>query len=210
MENYKTIEDDSQFEEIIKKSRFICHLYRVTTEEEGKQYLAQIKKEHYKANHSCHAMIIGEKSEIKRSSDDGEPSGTAGIPILSVLEKQNLTNVLAVVTRYFGGIKLGTGGLIRAYSSATVHALQRSRLVEVKEQSGLMLTLTYPQYQTLSHFLEKNQLCEAETNFLDQVFVTIYFDPKKESEICQNLIDFYAGKANFQKVDSQIVEVRLT
>lgn len=210
MESYKTIENDSQSEQIIKKSRFICHLFRISSEEEGKDYLAQIKKEHYKANHSCHAMIIGENSDLKRSSDDGEPSGTAGIPILSVLEKQNLTNVLAVVTRYFGGIKLGTGGLIRAYSSATAQALQNVIMVEVKEQSGLKLTLTYPQYQTLSLLLEDNQLREAETNFLDQVFVTIYFDPEKEDEICQNLQDFYSGKANYQKVDSQIIEVRLT
>ncbi|KHD44093.1 YigZ family protein [Streptococcus hongkongensis] len=209
MESYKTIENDYQFEEIIKKSRFICHLFKIHSEEEGKHYLAQIKKEHYKANHSCHAMIIGEKSEIKRSSDDGEPSGTAGIPILSVLEKQNLTNVLAVVTRYFGGIKLGTGGLIRAYSSTTSQALQGSGLVEMKVQNGLILTLTYAQYQTLSHFLEENQLCEANVSFLDQVLVTIYFNPEQENEICHNLQDFYHGKIAFQKVDSQIIAVKL-
>ena len=112
--NYKTIKNDGIFEEEIKKSRFICQLKRVDTEEEGRQFITQIKKEHYKATHSCSAMIIGEHAEIKRSSDDGEPSGTAGVPMLTVLEKQGLTNVVAVVTRYFGGIKLGAGGLIQA------------------------------------------------------------------------------------------------
>ena len=105
--DYKTIANDGIVEEEIKKSRFICHLKRISNEEEGREYIAQIKKEHHKANHSCSAMIVGEDGQIKRSSDDGEPSGTAGVPMLTVLEKQGLTNVVAVVTRYFGGIKLG-------------------------------------------------------------------------------------------------------
>ena len=100
--NYKTIKKDGISEEEIKKSRFICQLKRVETEEEGREYIAQVKKEHYKATHSCSAMIIGENSEIKRSSDDGEPSGTAGVPMLTVLEKQGLTNVVAVVNFLLG------------------------------------------------------------------------------------------------------------
>ena len=99
---------------------------RIISEEEGREYIAQIKKEHHKANHSCSAMIVGDDGQIKRSSDDGEPSGTAGVPMLTVLEKQGLTNVVAVVTRYFGGIKLGAGGLIRAYSGSVAHAIEEN------------------------------------------------------------------------------------
>lgn len=153
--DYKTIANDGIVEEEIKKSRFICHLKRISNEEEGREYIAQIKKEHHKANHSCSAMIVGEDGQIKRSSDDGEPSGTAGVPMLTVLEKQGLTNVVAVVTRYFGGIKLGTGGLIRAYSGSVAHAIEEIGRVDVKELTGLTVELTYSQYQVFSNFLEK-------------------------------------------------------
>ena len=136
--DYKTIANDGIVEEEIKKSRFICHLKRIISEEEGREYIAQIKKEHHKANHSCSAMIVGDDGQIKRSSDDGEPSGTAGVPMLTVLEKQGLTNVVAVVTRYFGGIKLGTGGLRRVETTAlTLVALPMllKKLVESKSRN---------------------------------------------------------------------------
>lgn len=207
MENYKTIKDNGLFEEEIKKSRFICQIKRITTEEEGKAFITAIKKEHYKANHSCSAMIIGDKSQIKRSSDDGEPSGTAGIPILSVLEKQGLTNLVVVVTRYFGGIKLGTGGLIRAYSGVTAAAIKELGIVDVKKQAGLEVTLTYPQYQTYAQFLEQVALMETETLFSDTITTAIYFDPEREEEILAILTDYYHGKVQFTIIDPKIIEV---
>lgn len=207
MENYKTIKDNGLFEEEIKKSRFICQIKRITTEEEGKAFITAIKKEHYKANHSCSAMIIGDKSQIKRSSDDGEPSGTAGIPVLSVLEKQVLTNLVVVVTRYFGGIKLGTGGLIRAYSGVTAAAIKELGIVDVKKQAGLEVTLTYPQYQTYAQFLEQVALMETETLFSDTITTAIYFDPEREEEILAILTDYYHGKVQFTTIDPKIIEV---
>lgn len=207
MENYKTIKDNGLFEEEVKKSRFICQIKRITTEEEGKAFIIAIKKEHYKANHSCSAMIIGDKSQIKRSSDDGEPSGTAGIPMLSVLEKQGLTNLVVVVTRYFGGIKLGTGGLIRAYSGVTAAAIKELGIVDVKKQAGLEVTLTYPQYQTYAQFLEQVALMETETLFSDTITTAIYFDPEREEEILAILSDYYHGKVQFTTIDSKIIEV---
>ena len=101
---FRTIKEDGQVQEEIKKSRFICHIKRVTTEDEARNFIQAVKKEHYKATHNCSVFILGERSEMKRSSDDGEPSGTAGVPMLGVLENHQLTNVCAVVTRYFGGI----------------------------------------------------------------------------------------------------------
>lgn len=207
--NYKTIKEDGIVEEEIKKSRFICHLKRVESEDEARDYIAQIKKMHHKANHSCSAMIIGENSEIKRSSDDGEPSGTAGVPILTVLDKQELTNVVAVVTRYFGGIKLGAGGLIRAYSGSVANATKEIGIVEVKEQEGIKITLTYPQYQTFANFLASEGLVESETEFLENVTTSIYLDSENVSGTLERLVEFYQGKAIFEKAGSKIVEVSL-
>ncbi|MDG3141933.1 YigZ family protein [Streptococcus suis] len=205
--NYKTIKRDNITEEDIKKSRFICHLKRVTTEDDARQFINSIKKEHYKANHSCSAMIIGDNSEIKRSSDDGEPSGTAGVPMLTVLEKQELTNVVTVVTRYFGGIKLGAGGLIRAYAGSVANALSQTGIVSVKEQAGLRLTLTYPQYQIYANFLAQEKLVECNTQFLDNITTDIYTDPDAVKSVEEALIDFYQGKVTYHAIDSTIIEV---
>lgn len=209
MKNYKTIAANGIVEEDIKKSRFICHLKRVETEEEGRNYIAQIKKEHYKANHSCSAMIIGEDGQVKRSSDDGEPSGTAGIPMLTVLEKRELTNVVAVVTRYFGGIKLGAGGLIRAYAGSVAHALDEIGTVEIKELNGIQIQLSYSQYQTFANFLEDKQLQEFDTQFGTEVITHVYVDKDKVETTIADLTEFYAGKVACQKSGKQVVEVPL-
>ncbi|MFC5631805.1 MULTISPECIES: YigZ family protein [Streptococcus] len=207
MKNYKTIAKDGIVEEDIKKSRFICHLKRIETEEEGRDYISQIKKEHYKANHSCSAMIIGEDGLLKRSSDDGEPSGTAGVPMLTVLEKKGLTNVVAVVTRYFGGIKLGAGGLIRAYAGSVANALTEIGIVEVKELDGLQIQLSYSQYQTFTNFLEMEQLQEFDTEFGADIITHVYVDKENMDAFIAHLTEFYAGKVAYQPVGSQVIEV---
>ena len=207
--DYKTITNDGIVEEEIKKSRFICHLKRISSEEEGRKYIAQIKKEHHKANHSCSAMIVGEDGQIKRSNDDGEPSGTAGVPMLTVLEKQGLTNVVAVVTRYFGGIKLGAGGLIRAYSGSVAHAIEEIGRVEVKELTGLTIELTYSQYQVFSNFLEKEGLQEFDTTFLSDVSTTLFVEESEIERLGQELTNFYQGKVSYQKSGKKIVEIPL-
>ena len=134
LQKYRTIKEDNQHEVEIKKSRFICFLKRIETEEEAKAFIQQIKKEHWKANHNCSAFVLGDHHEIQRSSDDGEPSGTAGVPMLEVLKKNDLINVCAVVTRYFGGTKLGAGGLIRAYSGSVAQAIVHTGIVEGRLQ----------------------------------------------------------------------------
>lgn len=207
MKNYKTIQQDGIVETEIKKSRFICHLKRINTEEEGRAYIAQIKKEHYKANHSCSAMIIGEEGLLKRSSDDGEPSGTAGVPMLTVLEKQELTNVVAVVTRYFGGIKLGAGGLIRAYAGSVADALSKIGTVEVKELDGLEIQLSYGQYQTFANFLASEGLQEFDPAFLADVTTHIYVDKDQVSATIERLTEFYNGKVTIATVGRKIIEV---
>ena len=204
---FRTIKEDGQVQEEIKKSRFICHIKRVTTENEARNFIQAVKKEHYKATHNCSAFILGERSEMKRSSDDGEPSGTAGVPMLGVLENQQLTNVCAVVTRYFGGIKLGAGGLIRAYSSNVALAIKEIGIVHIKEQLGLRIALSYSQYQELPNFLKANHLQEQDTSFTEQVQTTIFVDKNDKDSMIEGLIELFNGKVDITDQGLRKVEV---
>ena len=207
---YRTIRQDGQAQEEIKKSRFICHAKRVYSEEEARDFIAAIKKEHYKATHNCSAFIVGEKSEIKRTSDDGEPSGTAGVPMLAVMENHQLTNVCFVVTRYFGGIKLGAGGLIRAYAGSVALAIKEIGLIEIKEQAGLRLKMSYSQYQNFDNFLKAEDLTEFDTEFTDLVATTIYIDKQEKEPLEQKLVEFFNGKIQIDDQGLREVEIPLT
>ena len=204
---YRTIKEDGQVQEEIKKSRFICHAKRVYSEEEARDFITAIKKEHYKATHNCSAFIVGERSEIKRTSDDGEPSGTAGLPMLGVLENHNLTNVCVVVTRYFGGIKLGAGGLIRAYAGSVALAVKEIGIIEIKEQAGISIQMSYAQYQEYGNFLKENNLIELETNFTDQVDTMIFVDKERKDDIKADIIEFFNGKVTLTDKGLREVEV---
>ena len=204
---FKTIKEDGQVQEEIKKSRFICHAKRVYSEEEARVFITAIKKKHYKATHNCSAFIIGERSEIKRTSDDGEPSGTAGVPMLGVLENHNLTNVCMVVTRYFGGIKLGAGGLIRAYAGSVALAVKEIGIIEIKEQAGIAIQMSYTQYQEYNNFLKKHTLMELDTNFTDQVDTMIYVDKEEKENMKAALIEFFHGKVTLTDQGLREVEV---
>ena len=204
---FRTIKEDGQVQEEIKKSRFICHAKRVYSEEDARDFITAIKKEHYKATHNCSAFIIGERSEIKRTSDDGEPSGTAGVPMLGVLENHNLTNVCVVVTRYFGGIKLGAGGLIRAYAGSVALAVKEIGIIEIKEQAGIAIQISYAQYQEYNNFLKEHTLMELDTNFTDQVDTMIYVDKEEKDNIKAALVEFFNGKVTLTDQGLREVEV---
>ena len=204
---FRTIKEDGQVQEEIKKSRFICHAKRVYSEEEARDFITAIKKEHYKATHNCSAFIVGERSEIKRTSDDGEPSGTAGVPMLGVLENHNLTNVCVVVTRYFGGIKLGAGGLIRAYAGSVALAVKEIGIIEIKEQAGIAIQMSYAQYQEYGNFLKEHHLMELETNFTDQIDTIIYVDKEEKENIKSALVEFFNGKVTLTNQGLREVEV---
>lgn len=207
MKEFKTIKEDGIVEEEIKKSRFICFMKRVTNEEEAREFINKIKKEHYKATHNCSAFILGENMKIKRSSDDGEPSGTAGIPMLTVLENHELTNVATVVTRYFGGVKLGAGGLIRAYAGAVAKAVKEIGMVQVKEQEGLFISMSYAQYQEFANWRAGHGLEEHETQFTTDVSTMIFVDMEDVGQTVASLTEFYHGKVLVEQADSRIVEV---
>ena len=186
---------------------FICHLKRVYTEEEARAFISEIKKEHHKANHNCSAFTLGERQEIQRSSDDGEPSGTAGVPMLEILKKREITNVCAVVTRYFGGIKLGAGGLIRAYAGSVGHALDQVGLVKFVTQEQLILTLDYGNYDGLQRFLSTQGLVISESEFLSDVTVKLFVDLDKTEQLLADLIEQFSGKISVAKGEKQLVEV---
>lgn len=206
---YVTFKENGTVQEEIKKSKFICHVKRVFSEEEARDFINAIKKEHYKATHNCSAFIIGEQSDIKRTSDDGEPSGTAGVPMLGVLENHRITNSCVVVTRYFGGIKLGAGGLIRAYAGSVAQAVREIGLVEIKEQVVLGITLSYSQYQEFANFLKDNKLVEQDPMFTDRVATTIFVDKEDTSSITAALVEFYNGKILIEDQGIREIEVPL-
>lgn len=169
MKNFRTLKQNGKHELIIKKSRFICTLARTETEEEAQQFIDKLKKEHWKANHNCSAYLIGEDGLIQRASDDGEPSGTAGVPMLEVLKKNSLQNVTAVVTRYFGGTKLGAGGLIRAYSGAVSETLKELGIVEKRRHQFIQITVSYPMSGKLQNALHQSTYRLESIDYTDQV-----------------------------------------
>ncbi len=145
----KYIENTYTNEIVILKSRFITSIYKVTSVDDVNQILASTRKKYYDASHNCYAYIIGDKMEIQKCSDDGEPQKTAGFPMLDVLKKNEITNVLCIVTRYFGGTLLGAGGLVRAYSESVSSVLSISKIFEKKELIKLIIKLDYSSYNTL-------------------------------------------------------------
>lgn len=205
-EAYFTIYQNGEHQIEIKKSKFICHLFRIENEEQAKEYIAKIKKEHYKANHNCSAYMLGENFEIQRSSDDGEPSGTAGVPMLEVLKKNQLQNTLAIVTRYFGGIKLGAGGLIRAYSTSVSEALKEIGIVQGKLQQLLDITIDYHQLGKLQNYLENEQISIQEIDYLEQITVKVAIDINQCESFQNALIDLFNNQLSIQLLDQKYVE----
>src|SRR5690625_1889670 len=157
LREYFTVKHSGEDQLIIQKSRFIGYVRRVETEEAAQKFINEIKKQHHDATHNCSAYIIGEHNQIQKANDDGEPSGTAGIPILEVLKKQNLKDTAVVITRYFGGIKLGAGGLIRAYSSTTSKAIQTTGIVKRQLMQGISIIIDYPLLGKLENEIRQSE-----------------------------------------------------
>ena len=193
-EPFITIAKNTSFEMVIKKSRFICSIGRADTEEAAQDFIAQVQTANRKSNHNCFAYMIGDKDQVQRESDNGEPSGTAGVPILESLQLAKLHNVVAVVTRYFGGIKLGAGGLIRAYSNVTTNAIHQAGLVQRVLQTAVDITVSYAQHDKLLYFLKEQQVEVADEAYGVDVTVTIFVD----QAACDDLIDQLTNRFNDQ------------
>lgn len=180
----KTILANSSSELDVKKSKFIANIIKITDEQDAKEKLNQIRKKYSDARHNCYAYIIYDnetKTKIEKSSDDREPSGTAGIPMLTLLQKNNLVNVLIVVTRYFGGILLGTGGLVRAYTDSSKQALEAAKIIELQYGEILEYCIEYDEFEYFKYICEKNNIEIVNTEYLNNIKVTIKLKEEDKS-----------------------------
>ncbi len=198
LNHYYTIEQDGQFELEIKKSRFICHFKQVTSEADAQTFIKSIKKEHSKANHNCVAYLIGEQDEIQRAYDDGEPSGTAGVPMLEVLKKRQLKNVVVVVTRYFGGIKLGAGGLIRAYGKAVSQGLADIGVVERRLHTQITVVAAYPASGKLENSLREANYTIKDVLYSDVVSFVCVVNQDQLNTFQEEVIEWLNGQVSFK------------
>ncbi len=192
MKSYLTVKETTENTIIIKKSEFIGRVIPVSTEEEAVEALNAVRKEHYKATHNCYAYIIGENGLTAKFSDDGEPAQTAGKPIYSVMQHRGITNALIVVTRYFGGIKLGAGGLVRAYSQAASEVLDKCTGLECVYSDILNFKVDYSFFGKLSAEISGRNYNLGDVVYSDDVDVTVYV-PKEETE---EFIDFIFDLSN--------------
>lgn len=193
--SYIRIEKNETCEITEKKSRFIAYLAYVTTEEEAQSFVAQIKKKHYDARHNVYAYILN--SGGKKYSDDGEPSKTAGYPILEMLENEGVTDVVCVVTRYFGGTLLGTGGLIRAYTKSAKDCLEKAGVKKMILCDTVNLTFDYAYLNKIEHMLKTENLVTKDKTFLENVTLTVISPKDKTGALRENILNEFAGAVNF-------------
>ena len=207
---YLTVQHRGEHEIVIEKSRFIAHVARTETEEEAQTFIAEIKKKHKDATHNCSAYLIGERDEIQKALDDGEPSGTAGVPILEVLKKKHLKDTTVVVTRYFGGIKLGAGGLIRAYSKSTSEGIEATGIVERKLMRVISTKVDYTWLGKLENELRASIYTIKEIEYLDQVIIHIFAEEEKKQDYINWMTELTNGQAIIQEGDILYLEQKVS
>ena len=201
MESYKIVYEGGEGEIVEKKSRFIATICPVESEEEAVAFIEKKKKKYWDARHNCHAFVIGERNEISRCSDDGEPSGTAGKPMLDVLLGAGLHNVCAVVTRYFGGTLLGTGGLVRAYSRAVSLGLENSCIMEKLLYTRMKIYTDYNGIGKIQYILGKNEASIVNTEFTDKVTVEVLINSDFSEFLTKEITEATSGKAEIEMVE---------
>ncbi|GGB55248.1 YigZ family protein [Virgibacillus dakarensis] len=207
LSNYYTVKNEGSDQLIIQKSRFIGHVKRVETEEAALRFIQEIKKKHHDATHNCSAYLIGEHDQIQKANDDGEPSGTAGVPILEVLKKQHLKDTAVVVTRYFGGIKLGAGGLIRAYGSTTSQTIQTTGIVQRQLVQGFSVTIDYTMLGKLENELRNSEYILSTINYLEKVELIVYVRKGAEQAFMEWVINLTSGQANIMETEQNYIEI---
>lgn len=196
LSRYYTVNLKGEYEIVIQKSRFIAHVARVETEEAAQSFIQEMKKQHWNATHNCSAYLIGEHDQIQKANDDGEPSGTAGVPILEVLKKKGLKDTVVVVTRYFGGIKLGAGGLIRAYGKATSEGIEATGVVLRKLMKVVSTKIDYTWLGKIENELRSSVYTIKDIHYLDSVVIDTFVE---EGDI-DTFIDWMVELTNGQAV----------
>ena len=169
-----TVLEKSTYELVEKKSKFIANLIYIESKEEAENIIKEYKKRFHDARHNCYAYRVFDENEIyEKSSDDGEPSGTAGAPMLNLLQKNDLCNIIIIVTRYFGGILLGTGGLVRAYSGATVGAIDNCKKAKIEPGTEFQIELDYPNYKSLQYYCNKNNITIKNSEYNESIICIV-------------------------------------
>ncbi|WP_453993418.1 YigZ family protein [Bacillus nitroreducens] len=208
LQSYYTVKGYGEHEINIQKSRFIAYINRATTEEEAQEFIQKIKKQNWDATHNCSAYLIGENDHIQKANDDGEPSGTAGVPILEVLKKKKLKDTVVVVTRYFGGIKLGAGGLIRAYGKSTSEGLDATGIVERRLMRVMHTKIDYTLLGKVENELRSSIYQIKEIKYIDAVEIETYVEENKKepftewmTELTNARADIFEGNVTYLEVD---------
>ncbi|MFE3972672.1 MULTISPECIES: YigZ family protein [unclassified Peribacillus] len=207
---YLTVTGRGEHEIVIEKSRFISHIARVETEEAAQAFIQEIKKKHKDATHNCSAYMIGEQNQIQKALDDGEPSGTAGVPILEVLKKKELKDTAVVVTRYFGGIKLGAGGLIRAYSKATSEGINATGVVIRNLMRVISTTVDYTWLGKLENELRSSIYQIKEIKYLEQVDIQVYVEEKQKEAYTAWMTELTNGQGQITEGEMLYLEQEFT
>lgn len=200
-DSYKTLRQEASDFFIVQKSRFIGYASPCETEEEALSFLRRIREKHKDATHNCYAYIIGANAGIMRYSDDGEPGGTAGMPIIEVMKAQGVVNCCVVVTRYFGGVLLGAGGLVRAYSHGCVLALRAAQVAVMEESQRLLLDVSYPLWDKVNHALKSLPQITEDTSFGASVEATLLIRKKDTDSVMQSLTALTDAKIDFLPLD---------
>ena len=202
---FNTIIEKTSAEIVEKKSKFICNVFHVESIDEAEKYICEIKKKYHDARHNCYAYSI--ENEITKSSDDGEPSGTAGVPILNILKGKNLSNIIVIVTRYFGGILLGTGGLVRAYSEATQKALDCAKFV--KQELGLKaeLLVEYKDIEELKYQFKNKKIKIIDSKYDEKVLLIVEGRKEDIQKIADGNISERIEISDFKILMSKYVEI---
>lgn len=198
-----TILKDGQAEFTVQRSRFITYAAAVHDEEEARAFIARLRKEHYDARHCCSAWILGADGAKQKSSDDGEPGGTAGMPILEVMKRRGLTDAAVAVVRYFGGIKLGAGGLVRAYSHAASLGVDAATLARRVTLRRLDVTVSYDLFSAVEHWTRQKKLRTGEAAYAENVTLPIFVEPETCDAAKKELTNLTAAKAVVEDGDEE-------
>lgn len=209
MSHYYTVKQSGSHEVIIQRSRFIGHTKRVHDEKETQDFIHSIQKKHHNATHNCFAYIIGEHDQFQKANDDGEPSGTAGVPMLEVLKRLSLKNTAIVITRYFGGIKLGAGGLIRAYSSVTSDTIKTIGIVRRERMQGFAVQIEYPLLGKVENYLKQSAYIVEHINYLDNVELSVYAPIEQQVQFKKELINVTNGQVTIHKSGQKFIEKQI-
>lgn len=197
MDSYKTLAKKSSDEIIINKSRFIGYASPIESEEEAISFIKDIKEKHKDATHNVYAYVYGRESNIQRFNDDGEPSGTAGIPVLQVIKNEELRDVIVVVTRYFGGTKLGGGGLIRAYTRSAKIAIDSSIIVENRLFNQVQFKIPYSPYGKIENYFIENEYLAESIDFLQDVEIKLYIEKTQTDKVLSDLMNITSGEMSY-------------